>query len=69
VGKKDALEHISNVGKAELKLLKSTLSFVNSLLEGLTIPYESSFVPEFEEMIKLMTLSKKIVRSRVRRLR
>ena len=57
----DSEELLGPVGLYNDVLLRETLSYVYELIDGLTIPIESSYIPEFEEMVKLMTLSKRII--------
>jgi hypothetical protein len=42
------------------RIAHETLEFLLQILEGLTIPKESGYIPQFTEMIKLMTLTKRI---------
>jgi len=62
LGKKANIDELNEVeGLYNNALLRDTLSYVYELIDGLTIPIESSYIPEFEEMVKLMTLSKWVI--------
>lgn len=59
--KVDQDDLLGPVGLFDNVLLRETLAYVYDLIDGLTVPIESSYIPEFEEMVKLMTLSKKVI--------